>query len=185
MAETRIIHCVNQGFIEELGEEEFTGLQQSLQNIESPLSPEDYLSRTSTYLINRFSAEEAEGMAFCIGRCAYRFIKGAFENELQFHQLDFRLLPPTRKTDEGIRRLIDAVFQPAGLQLDSIGQEDEEQWQLMPASALAINPARVLGGVLQEMLLDISGGKFYPIQITENDSLKTVLISIDAHPLGH
>ena len=185
MSELRMIHCVNQGFIEVLGKEETSVFEQSLFQYQKTETALGYLSDIKTFLANRYDSAEAAGLAFSIGRCSYRFVREAYEPEVRFRDLDFRLLPPHRRADEGLKRLLSEVFNPVGIRPTFLQDEKKQVWLLEFESNGLTFPARIIGGLMQEMLADVSGGRFYPVEITENEIEGSVRISIAENPLGH
>jgi len=46
-------------------------------------------------------------------------------------------------------------------------------------------PVQILNGILQEMLLDVSGGHFFPVEVQEDEQRNMIILTFATSPIGH
>lgn len=176
---TAFINAMNQGFLEVFG-------QQELDSFRKEESKEEacgergrmYLAGLSDFLEKRIGSSETEGLLVSVGSCAYRFLKSAFDHELGFSRLDFRLLPTARRMEEGANLMADKVFAPIGIALKQERDAHSIRWFSKERGSCGDFPAAIIGGIMHELLTDISGGKSYPLLIEKSGDPAAVRIEI-------
>ncbi len=137
------------------------------------------------FLTDNFGAEEAEGLAVCIGKNSYIFIKNQFGKTLKFRDAEFRFLPTQKRIKSALEELRSVVLNPLGLQLDCYELNDKFVWNLHSECMVEKSPAYFISGILQEMLTDISGGRFFPISVTPCEEAQKTEIVIAKKALSH
>jgi len=181
----QFIQSINQGFVEILGKEDLDDFRLFLKEPSESESCMRYLSMMQCYLSEKFGYFESEGIAISIGKNAYRPIKIAFESVLHFQEVDFRLLPHHKRIKTALVRLIERVYKPVGIPIMSLDTEETDSWAIKPEGPIRMFPVQILNGILQEMLLDVSGGHFFPVEVQEDEQRNMIIVTFATSPIGH
>lgn len=181
----QFIQSINQGFVEILGKEDLDDFRLFLKEPSESESCMRYLSMMQCYLSEKFGYFESEGIAISIGKNAYRPIKIAFESVLHFQEVDFRLLPHHKRIKTALVRLIERVYKPVGIPIMSLDTEETDSWAIKPEGPIRMFPVQILNGILQEMLLDVSGGHFFPVEVQEDEQQNMIILTFVTSPIGH
>jgi len=181
----QFIQSINQGFVEILGKDDWDDFQLFLKDSSESGSCMQYLSMMQSYLSQKFGYCESEGIAICIGKNAYNPIKIAFEPILHFQEVDFRFLPHHKRIKIALERLVERVYKPVGIPIMSLGTEGKDSWTIKPDGSIHTFPVQILNGILQEMLLDVSGGHFFSTEIQEDEQQNMIILTFGTSPIGH
>lgn len=176
---TMFINAINQGFLEVFGQQELDSFRKEESKKEGCSdSGYMYLAALSEFLEKRIGSSETEGLLVSVGSCAYRFLKSAFDHELGFSRLDFRLLPTARRMEAGANLMAEKVIAPIGITLKQERDAHSIRWVSKEHGSCGNFPAAMIGGIMHELLTDISGGKSYPLLIEKSGDPAAVRIEI-------
>ena len=67
----------------------------------------------------------------------------------------------------------------------SLGTEGKDSWTIKPDGSIHTFPVQILNGILQEMLLDVSGGHFFSTEIQEDEQQNMIILTFGTSPIGH
>ncbi len=176
---------ITKAFQEVMGDEESARYEILLNRSDQIGRGAEEISFMKQFLSENFGSAEAEGLAVCIGKNSYSFIKNQFEKSLKFRAAEFRLLPTQRRVRNALEELRSIVLDPLGIQFTCLEGDDEIVWRLQCAYAAEECPAYFVSGVLQEMLTDVSGGRFFPIAVNLCEETQRTQIVIAKKALGH
>ncbi|MHC1771668.1 MAG: hypothetical protein AB9907_08025 [Flexilinea sp.] len=177
--------AIKKGFYEVLGGEESVKYRILLNRSDLIGRGAEEIMFMKQFLSEKFGTKESEGLAFSIGKNSYLFIKSLFEKTLNFQDMDFRFLPTQRRIENALEELKSVVFCPLGIKMDCYEQNEAFIWKLDTGCPIEKSPAYLISGILQEMLTDISGGRFFPISVNPCDETEKTEIVIAKRALGH
>lgn len=177
--------AIKKGFFEVLGDEESVKYRILLNRSDLTGRGAEEMIFMKQFLLEEFGTKESEGLSISIGKNSYPFIKNLFEKPLNFHDMNFRFLPTQRRIENGLEKLRSVVFCPLGIKIDCYEQDNEFIWKLDTGCPIEKSPAYLISGILQEMLTDISGGRFFPISVNPCEETEKAEIVIAKKALGH
>ncbi len=177
--------AINQGLYEVLGDEESIKfrIQLNCENLAGQGIEE--IQFLENYLLEKFGSTDAEGLSICIGQNSYHFIKNLFENTLKFENQNFRFLPSQHRIKSALDKFQLFFFLILGLNIEKIEKNDQLVWKIDSECLNRNHYAYLISGILQEMLTDISGGRFFPISVNPVSNENRIEIQISKKALGH
>lgn len=178
-------NAINQGFYEVLGDEESIKYRILLNSTNLAGQGFEEIQLMQGFLLEKFGSTDSEGLSICIGQSSYHFIKIFFENLLKFQNQDFRFLPSQRRIESALEKFRLSFFPILGFAIEKTEQDESFVWKIDDPLLNGNHCAFLISGILQEMLTDISGGRYFPIFINPLKDEKLLEIHISKKALGH
>ena len=177
--------AINQGLYEVLGDEESVQYRILLNSANLAGQGFEEIRFMQKFLLEKFGSTDSEGISICIGQSSYHFIKNFFEKTLKFQNQDFRFLPSQRRIESALEKFRLSFFPILGFDIEKTEQDESFVWKIDDALFCGSHCAYLISGILQEMLTDISGGRYFPIFVNPLQKEKPPEIHISKRALGH
>lgn len=119
----------------------------------------------------RFGRNGAQGVALRAGRASFHYWLRQFGETLHLAQLEYRLKPAAQRLRFGFEAIAQTLQSQWGLDIEVV--EDDLCWRWRLADCSGYHPSEYstccsyLAGFLQEYLSWISGGKYFPVSLSQ------------------